>query len=133
MAGQRLEALAELAAGELHAPHRRLEIVVDAPPGHAAESFNGRPRDELLAMEEFGTLLEAEVVVEAWRVEYNTHRPHSSLDWLCPAACAVQMCEPVGRMPPLAVYRPQWRLCWDGFEFGCLCSRPSCLSVSESS
>lgn len=52
------------------------------------ESFNGRLRDELLAVEEFGTLLEAQVVVEAWRVEYNTQRPHSSLDWLSPAAYA---------------------------------------------
>ena len=39
------------------------------------ESFNGRVRDELLNAEEFGSLLEAEVVVEAWRVEYNTYRP----------------------------------------------------------
>ncbi len=43
------------------------------------ESFNGRVRDELLNIEEFATLLEAQVVVEAWRVEYNTYRPHSSL------------------------------------------------------
>jgi putative transposase len=39
------------------------------------ESFNGRVRDELLNIEEFGSLLEAQVVVEAWRVEYNTYRP----------------------------------------------------------
>ncbi len=50
------------------------------------ESFNGRLRDELLAVEEFGTLLEAQVVIEEWRVEYNTQRPHSSLGWLSPAA-----------------------------------------------
>ena len=37
------------------------------------ESFNGRVRDELLNIEEFGSLLEAEVVVEAWRIEYNTN------------------------------------------------------------
>lgn len=52
------------------------------------ESFNGRLRDELLAVEEFGTLLEAQVVIEEWRVEYNTERPHSSLGWLSPAAYA---------------------------------------------
>jgi putative transposase len=46
------------------------------------ESFNARVRDELLNIEEFGTLLEARVVVEAWRVEYNTYRPHSSLGGL---------------------------------------------------
>ena len=49
------------------------------------ESFNGRTRDELLNIEEFGSLLEAQVVIEAWRVEYNTYRPHSSLDGLTPA------------------------------------------------
>ncbi len=43
------------------------------------ESFNGRVRDELLNVEEFATLLEAEVVVESWRTEHNTYRPHSFL------------------------------------------------------
>jgi putative transposase len=52
------------------------------------ESFNGRARDELLNIEEFGTLLEAQVVIEAWRVEYNTYRPHSSLGGLTPAKYA---------------------------------------------
>jgi transposase InsO family protein len=52
------------------------------------ESFNGRTRDELLNIEEFGTLLEAQVVIEAWRVEYNTYRPHSSLGGLTPAEYA---------------------------------------------
>ncbi|GAC1413620.1 MAG: hypothetical protein NVSMB57_09140 [Actinomycetota bacterium] len=48
------------------------------------ESFNGRVRDELLNIEEFATLLEAQVVIETWRAEYNTYRPHSSLGWLTP-------------------------------------------------
>ena len=48
------------------------------------ESFNGRARDELLNIEEFANLHEARVVVEAWRVEYNTYRPHSSLGGLTP-------------------------------------------------
>ena len=39
------------------------------------ESFNGRVRDELLNIEEFASLLEAQVVVESWRTEYNTYRP----------------------------------------------------------
>lgn len=43
------------------------------------ESFNGRVRDELLNVEEFTTLFEAQVIVETWRIEYNTYRPHSSL------------------------------------------------------
>lgn len=49
------------------------------------ESFNGRVRDELLNIEEFDSLLEAQVVVEAWRLEYNTYRPHSALGGLTPA------------------------------------------------
>ena len=52
------------------------------------ESFNGRVRDELLNIEEFASLLEAQVLVEAWRVEYNTYRPHSSLGGLTPAEYA---------------------------------------------
>ena len=54
------------------------------------ESFNGRVRDELLNLEEFASLLEAQVVVEAWRIEYNTYRPHSSLGGLTPAEYAEQ-------------------------------------------
>lgn len=52
------------------------------------ESFNGRLRDELLAVEQFDTLLEAQVLIEDWRIKYNTKRPHSSLGWLAPAAYA---------------------------------------------
>jgi transposase InsO family protein len=48
------------------------------------ESFNGRVRDELLNVEEFGSLTEAQVVIAAWRTEYNTYRPHSALDGLTP-------------------------------------------------
>ena len=49
------------------------------------ESFNGRARDELLNIEEFANVFEARVVVESWRTEYNTYRPHSSLGGLTPA------------------------------------------------
>jgi putative transposase len=52
------------------------------------ESFAGRVRDEVLGVEAFATLLEARVVVEDWRIEYNTTRPHSSLGWLAPGAYA---------------------------------------------
>jgi putative transposase len=48
------------------------------------ESFGGRLRDELLAVEAFSSLLEAQVLVEDWRIEYNTLRPHSALDYLTP-------------------------------------------------
>ena len=52
------------------------------------ESVNSRARDELFNVEEFATLLEAQVIVEAWRIEYNTYRPHSSLGDLTPAEYA---------------------------------------------
>jgi putative transposase len=52
------------------------------------ESFNGRVRDELLNLEEFPSLTIAQVVVEAWRIEYNTYRPHSALAGLTPAEYA---------------------------------------------
>ena len=48
------------------------------------ESFNGRLPDELLNQEQFDSLLEAQVLVEAWRIEYNTIRPHSALGGLIP-------------------------------------------------
>ena len=49
------------------------------------ESFNGKLRDELLNAEIFETLLEAKVLIEGWRVQYNTIRPHSSLGYRPPA------------------------------------------------
>jgi len=49
------------------------------------ESFNGKLRDELLNGEIFYTLKEAQVIIENWRVEYNTIRPHSSLGYRPPA------------------------------------------------
>ncbi len=49
------------------------------------ESFNGKLRDELLNTEVFNTLLEARVLIEQWRVHYNTIRPHSSLGYRPPA------------------------------------------------
>lgn len=52
------------------------------------ESFGSRVRDEVLGVEVFDTLMEARVVTEDWRTEYNTIRPHSSLRWLAPAAYA---------------------------------------------
>jgi len=53
------------------------------------ESFNGKLRDELLNHEVFDTLLEAKVLVERWRRDYNHIRPHSSLGYRPPAPEAV--------------------------------------------
>jgi len=49
------------------------------------ESFNGKMRYELLNGEIFYSLLEAKIVIEQWRIHYNTKRPHSSLGGRPPA------------------------------------------------
>ena len=49
------------------------------------ESFNARLRDELLNGEIFYSLKEAQIIIEQWRVHYNTKRPHSSLGYKPPA------------------------------------------------
>lgn len=48
------------------------------------ESFNGKFRDECLSMEWFRHRLEARVVIEDWRKDYNDVRPHSSLNYQTP-------------------------------------------------
>jgi putative transposase len=65
------------------------------PPGQPwkngfIESFHDKFRDECLQREWFQSLLEAKVVIEDWRLHYNTQRPHSSLDYQTPAAFAAQ-------------------------------------------
>ncbi len=53
------------------------------------ESFNGKLRDECLNGEIFYSLAEAQVIIERWRVAYNTVRPHSSLGYRAPAPEAI--------------------------------------------
>ena len=53
------------------------------------ESFNGKLRDELLNREIFYTLTEAQILIERWRRQYNTVRPHSALGYRPPAPKAV--------------------------------------------
>ena len=52
------------------------------------ESFNGRFREECLDQSWFSSLAEARRVIEAWRLDYNEHRPHTSLRMRTPAAFA---------------------------------------------
>lgn len=51
-----------------------------------SESFNGRFRDECLNLEWFRNLVEAKVLISAWRRHDNAERPHSSLGYLTPLA-----------------------------------------------
>ena len=53
------------------------------------QSFNGKLRDELLNREWFSTLIEAEILTEEWRREYNQVRPHSALGYRPPSPEAV--------------------------------------------
>ena len=53
------------------------------------ESFHGKLRDELLNRELFDTVLEAQVLTEQWRWEYNHLRPHSALGYRPPAPEAI--------------------------------------------
>jgi transposase InsO family protein len=53
------------------------------------ESFNGKLRDELLNIEIFYSLKEAQVLIGAWRRHYNAVRPHGSLRWKPPAPEAI--------------------------------------------
>lgn len=54
------------------------------------ESFNGRFRDECLNEHLFKNLAAARRVIEAWRIDYNHTRPHTSLNGLTPAAFATR-------------------------------------------
>lgn len=68
----------------------RLEFIEPGKPIQNAyvESFNGRMRDECLNEHWFITLQHARDTIEAWRLDYNHCRPHSSLDNRTPAAFA---------------------------------------------
>jgi len=48
------------------------------------ESFNGRLRDECLNEHLFTSLVGARNIIEAWRIDYNAMRPHTSLNGLTP-------------------------------------------------
>lgn len=52
------------------------------------ESFNGKLRDECLSMQWFKNRIDARIVIEDWRREYNAVRPHSSLNNLTPTEFA---------------------------------------------
>ena len=65
------------------------------------ESFNGTLREEVLNREIFYTVAEAKVLIEQWRREYNTIRPHSSLGYRPPAPEALRPDPAFLNMPTL--------------------------------
>ena len=52
------------------------------------ELFDGRLRDECLNTHEFVSMNDLCARLEAWRHDYNHHRPHGSLSHLTPGECA---------------------------------------------
>ena len=60
------------------------------------ESFNGKQRDELLNETLFPSLNHARATLAAWRMDYNTERPHSRLGWQTPAEFAATFTPQLG-------------------------------------
>jgi putative transposase len=69
------------------------------------ESFNGSFRDECLNAHWFLSLGDAAEKIEAWRLEYNQYRPHSSLNDLTPAEFIEQCDEKTASLPAAPVSR----------------------------
>jgi putative transposase len=46
--------------------------------------------DERLNVQQFESLADARAKIEAWRLDYNQHRPHSSLGHLTPMEFLIQ-------------------------------------------
>lgn len=65
-----------------------------------SESFNSRFRDELLNLEAFTSTLEARVLSERWRQEYNERRPHGALAYQTPQQVLNQALQPATLQPP---------------------------------
>src|SRR5258708_3888607 len=70
----------------------RWQIIEPGKPIQNAyiESFNARLREECLNEHVFVTLDDARSKIEAWRIQYNRERPHSSLGNLTPEELAAQ-------------------------------------------
>ncbi len=66
------------------------------------ESFNGHFRLECLNGYQFESGSEAQMIIDAWRSEYNQHRPHSSLGYRTPAEFAAEGAA-AQQLPPLSL------------------------------
>ncbi len=70
------------------------------------ESFNGKLRDECLNEHWFMGIDDARRLIEAWRVEYNTERPHSALGGLAPVEYAMAELPTAAARPPTSCEGP---------------------------
>lgn len=79
-----------------HTKNIKLDFIRPGKPNENAfiESFNGKFRDECLNENWFLSLEDARRTIEAWRIDYNENRPHSSLGDLTPREFAdLTMCK----------------------------------------
>ena len=78
-----------------HERRVNLRLIEPGKPNQNAyvESFNGRLRDECLNEHWFTSLPQAQVIIEAWRREYNEERPKHALGGMTPAAYAKHLAE----------------------------------------
>lgn len=78
-----------------YAANVQLAFIRPGKPNENAyiESFNGKFRDECLNEHWFLSMAHAREVIEAWRIEYNTERTHSSLGDLTPNEFALAISE----------------------------------------
>ena len=79
-------------------------------PGHPVEncfveSFNGKLRDECLNLHHFTSLGEAQTIIEQWRAEYDTDRPHQGLGCLTPAEMATMLLAENAESHPILRFR----------------------------
>ena len=78
----------------LHRAGKGSPELVEGPQQNGfVESFNGRLRDECLNEHLFPSLAVARPIIEAWRTDYNTVRPHSSLGEMAPAEFTNRPCQ----------------------------------------
>ena len=73
------------------------------------ESFNGKFRDECLNQSWHTSLEDARQGIEAWRTDYNTERPHSSLGYRTPEEYAASAAaRPASPPTPVVCHKPTW-------------------------
>jgi len=88
----------------------RLDFIRPCRPVENAfiESFNGRLRDECLNSHVFGSVAEAQALLDVWRDDYNRVRPDSALQDRTPMEWAQHVTE--SREPRDSVSIGNWRI-----------------------
>ena len=93
------------------------------------ESFNGRLREECLNPHWFTNLADAQGKIAAWREDYNTQRPHSSLGYQTPREFAGRACEEAALKRAIALATESTRR--DGTRQGFAAPRPVGAPLTE--